>query len=165
MALRLDGIGPSASLVRRVKIVLAGLLFAALAGFVVATLGTSQGGVSETIAGSALLVYLATGVALPLLVLTDAGYASVGRIRRTPGTVGRSTGTRILSSLFRVAELSLAAVILLVYSLLGYLHLTRPAGPGAGALVIGGVLLITLVGGCLAATVLADSIDIRSGAV
>lgn len=143
---------------RSVELALAGLFSLSLVGFLVTALVPGEGSVGDTVATGLLWTYLGTIVALPLLVLVHSGYTAVNWIRGDRGTVGQSTGMSVISSTLRAVEVGLAVVILLVVGFLGQLFLTQPGGEGAGAVAIGGGLLLTFVGSCLAVTVLVGGI-------
>ena len=146
------------SRVQSVKIALAGLFLITLVGFIVAALSTSEGSVGDTVTTGLLWMYIGISVALPLLVLAHAGYATTNWIRRISGKADPSTQKSVVSSILRAVEVGLAVLILLVEVFFGYLFLTQPGGRGAGAVVLGGGLFLTLLGICLAVTVLADGI-------
>ena len=150
--------GLRASRSRGVKIALAGLFFVTLLGFVVGALSTGEGSVGDTVTTSLLWLYIGTSVALPLFILAQVGYAISNRIRGVSQKTDQSTQNTAVSFVIRAVEVVLAVVILLVEGSLGYLFLTQPGGEGAGAIVIGVGLLITLLGSCLAVTALADGI-------
>ena len=53
--------------------------------------------------------------------------------------------------------------MLLVFGGLAHLRLTQSPGPGAGGILVGGMLAISLVGSCLAVVVLVGgALDVRS---
>ena len=142
--------------IRRAKLALAGLFLVALGGFVVATVGVAVRGVGEVVSTVALPAYLAAGVALPLLVLTDAGRGILDWTRDSRS--GSSVRSRMLSSIFVAVEVALAALMLLVFGGLAYLRLTQSPGPGAGGILVGGMLVISFVGSCLAVVVLVGGV-------
>ena len=152
MNLKHGGIVPELPSIRRVTFALAGLFLVALGGFVVATVGTAVRGVGGAVSTVALPAYLAASVALPLLVLTDAGRGILDWTRNSRS--GLPVRSRVLSSLFVAVEVALAALMLLVFGGLAYLRLTQAPGPGAGGILVGGMLAISLVGSCLAVVVL-----------
>lgn len=145
------------SRVRRVKIAFGGLFFVTLAGFLVTVLGTSEGSVGDTVTTGFLWTYLGISVALPLLVLGHAGYTAIDWVRGDAGKADPSTRS-VGSSVLRAVEVGLAILLLLVDVFFGHLFLTQPGGEGVGAVVLGGGLLLTLFGVCLAVIVLADGI-------
>jgi hypothetical protein len=138
--------------IRRAKLALAGLFLVALGGFVVATVSVAVRGVGEVVSTVALPAYLAASVALPLLVLTDAGRGILDWVRDSRS--GSPVRSRMLSSIFAAVEVALAALMLLVFGGLAYLRLTQSPGPGAGGILVGGMLVISFVGSCLAVVVL-----------
>ena len=132
------GIASGTPSIRRAKLALAGFFLVALSGFVVATVGAAVRGVGGAVSTVALLAYLAASVALPVAVLTDAGRGILDWMRDSrPGSPVRG---RILSSIFAAVEVALAALMLLVFGGLAYLRLTQSHGPGAGGILVGGVL-------------------------
>ena len=146
------GIASGTPSIRRAKLALAGFFLVALGGFVVATVGAAVQGVGEVVSTVALPAYLAASVALPLLVLTDAGRGILDWTRSSRSSI--PVRDRMLSSLFVAVEVALAALMLLVFGGLAYLRLTQAPGPGAGGILVGGMLVISLVGSCLAVIVL-----------
>ncbi len=142
------------------KFALAGLFFLTLGGFVAATVGVAVRGVGEVVQTVALPAYLVASVALPLAVLTDAvrGIANWGRNSRSD-----LSGREVFASLLAAVEVALAVPMLLVVGGLAYLRLTQSPGPGAGGVLVGGMLVTTLVGSCLAAAVLlGNALGVRS---
>ena len=145
------------SIIQSVKIAFAGLFLVTLVGFMVAALSTSEGSVGDTITTGLLWMYLGISVALPLLILMHTGYAAINWVRGDAGKTDPSTQL-VGSSVLRAVEVGLAVLLLLVDVFYGYLFLTQPGGEGVGAVVLGGGLLLTLFGICLAVAVLADGI-------
>ena len=156
MNLKHGGIVPELPSIQRVTFALAGLFLMALGGFVVATVGAAVRGVGGAVSTVALLAYLAAGVALPVAVLTDAGRGILGRTRDSQS--GSPVRGRILSSIFAAVEVALAALMLLVFGGLAYLRLTQSPSPGAGGILVGGMLVISFVGSCLAVIVLVGGV-------
>ena len=152
MELKHDGIASGTPSIRRAKLALAGLFLVALGGFVVATVGVAVRGVGEVVSTVTLPAYLAASIALPLSVLTDAGRGILDWTRDSRSSL--PVRDRVLSSLFVAVEVALAALMLLVFGGLAYLRLTQAPGPGAGGVLVGGMLVISLVGSCLAVVVL-----------
>ena len=156
-----DGIVPELPSIRRATFTLAGLFLVALGGFVVATVGATVRGIGGAVSTVALLAYLAASVALPVAVLTDAGRGILDWMRDSRS--GSPVRGRILSSIFVAVEVALAALMLLAFGGLAYLRLTQSPGPGAGGILVGGMLAISLVGSCLAIVVLVGGVfDVRS---
>lgn len=147
-------LGLQGSRLQRMNIVLAGLFLVTLVGFVAGALSTSEGTSGDTVTTGLLWLYLSTCVALPLSVLGQAGYSIVDRVR-VPERPAQSTRNAAVSTVLHAVELGLAVVTLLVEASLGYLLQTQPGGEGAGAIVLGAGLLVTLLGSGLAVTVLA----------
>lgn len=146
---------------RGIKIGLAGLFLLTLIGFVVGALSTNEGNAGGAVTTGLLWLYLGTSIILPLSVLSHAGYWIVDSVRGDRETDWSTKG--VVSSVLRAVELVLAVVVLIVEASLGELLSTQPGGEGAGSIVLGAGLLVTLLGSCLAVTVLAGGLvdDIR----